>query len=82
MGNKKILIAGSIILGLIAVRSWSTGKPATTPMEGGLVALVLLALLAAFGEKPALLAGNLAMLVALTTIFTTVPSIAARVQGG
>ena len=75
MGDKKIIIAGFIILSLAAVRGITSGKPATPALEGGLVALLLLSLLAAFGEKQALLAGNLAMLAALTAIFSGVPQI-------
>ncbi len=75
MGDKKILIAGFIVLGLGAARAWTGGKAATTVLEGGLLAVLLLSLLAAFGQKQAQLAANFAMLIALTAIIVELPVI-------
>src|SRR5262249_7887552 len=79
MGDRKILIAGFIVLGLAVTNAWAQQKPATRPIEGSLLAILLLALLAAFGEKQAALAGNFAMLVALTASITELPAIFQRI---
>lgn len=81
-GERKVLIAGVVIVGLVAARSWSSGKPATGPLEGGIVAVGLLALLAAFGGKPADLAGNFAMLIVLAVVLSDLPDILANAQKG
>ena len=72
-GEKQIILAGFIIVGLGAARSFTDNKPVTPVLEGSLVAILLLSLLAAFGEQQAKLAGAMALLVALSSIFINVP---------
>lgn len=72
-GEKQIILAGFIIVGLGAARSFTDNKPVTPALEGSLVAILLLSLLAAFGEQQAKLAGAMALLVALSSIFINVP---------
>lgn len=75
MGDKKILLAGFVILGLGAARAWTSQEAATPALEGGIVAILLLGLLGAFSDKSAELAGRLALLVALTASIVEVPKI-------
>ena len=72
-GEKQIILAGFIIVGLGAARSFTDNKAVTPVLEGSLVAILLLSLLAAFGEQQAKLAGALALLVAFSSILINVP---------
>jgi hypothetical protein len=76
--DAQIVVGGVIVLTLGAINKWTTGKAATPVLEGGIIAIILLALLSLFGEGASKLAGRFALLVALTAIISELPAILQR----
>jgi hypothetical protein len=68
VGERKILIAGSVIILLGVANRFLQQKPLDTPIIGGLALILLLAGLAATGPGPAELAGDFAMLALVAVI--------------
>ena len=68
MGEKKIIIAGSIILVVGVVSAAANKKPLDKPIVGGLGVMLILGVIAAGGTRAAAFAGDFAMLALLAVL--------------
>jgi hypothetical protein len=68
MINKKIIIAGMIILGFGLVNAAKNRKPFSTVIEAALVLILITSIIDAFGENASKLASSLAILAAAMVV--------------
>lgn len=79
-GEQKLLVAGSIVIGVGVLNAVNQQKVLTPVLLGGLTFVILLSLLAAFSTQAASLAGDLALLAAASSLLIELPGILNGVQ--
>lgn len=75
MGERKIIIAGVVILAFGLTKAALDKKPLDVPIVGGLSFVLLLSLLSAFSSSASNLAGNLALLGMTTVVLVDGPEV-------
>lgn len=80
-GEKKIIIAGVVVLVFGISKAALDKKPLDVPLIGGLSFILLLSLLSAFSESLSDLAGNFALLGMATVLLIDGPEVIGQVNG-
>jgi hypothetical protein len=72
MINKKIIVAGTIILAFGLINAAKNRKPFSTVVEAGLVLILVTSIIDAFGEDASKLASSLAILAAAMVVLNQI----------
>lgn len=77
-GEQKIIVSGVVIIVFGTLKAALNKKPLDVPIVGGVVFVLLLSLVSAFGPALSNLAGNFALLGMLTVLLVTGPEVLAQ----